>query len=364
MRKRRAGGGTLGPGPVLVRLPSWLGDLVMAEPAVRALDARLRDEGRPQDLSLAAPAHLLPLLAGAFPDARRIPHAGRGGERAEDWRGHATALLFTNSFRSAWTARRAGIPRRVGWIRDARGWLLTDGMRPARERGGRPLGLGVVGRRPRLLPRPFGATCVELLGLVGVPVGPTRPRLPLAPGVRDAVDARLAGLGLARGERCVVANVGGRPGSAKAWPLASWVAALDHLHDAGAPPVVLVGGPGEEASVVEVAAGTRARTLSLVDPVADLPELVALAGRAAVFLTADAGPRHVALAAGAPLVVVAGPTDPRHTADHLTRTHLVREPVDCGPCHRERCPLGGARHHACMTGVDPGRVADLALGLL
>ncbi|MEW6072553.1 MAG: hypothetical protein AB1726_08175, partial [Planctomycetota bacterium] len=155
---------------LLVRLPSWLGDLVMAEPTVRACYARAAAAGAPERLSLAGPDHLLPVFEGAFPGARRIPHRGRGGERRADWRGHDAALLLTGSFRSAWVSWRAGILRRAGWARDGRGWLLTDAMRPARERGGVPLGAGVRGRRPRHLPRPFGATCVELAGLLGVAV--------------------------------------------------------------------------------------------------------------------------------------------------------------------------------------------------
>ena len=79
-------------------------------------------------------------------------------------------------------------------------------------------------------------------------------------------------------------------------------------------------------------------------------------------LTADSGPRHLAVGLERPLVVVAGPTDPRHTADHLERTALLRVRVPCGPCHRERCPLAGAEHHACMARVAP-RGAARALPL-
>jgi ADP-heptose:LPS heptosyltransferase len=58
---------------------------------------------------------------------------------------------------------------------------------------------------------------------------------------------------------------------------------------------------------------------------------------------------------------VCGPTDPRHTADHLERTSLLREIVECGPCHREQCPLEDTRRHQCMLRIDPERVARAAL---
>lgn len=347
---------------LLVRLPSWLGDLVLAEPAVRALSDRCGD-----GLSLAAPAHLLPLLEGAFPTARRIPLDGRAGERAAEWRGHEAALLLNGSFRSAWTALRAGIPRRVGWARGGRGLVLTDAVRPPRERGATPLGLGRPGRRPRFLPRPFGASCVELVGLLGVRVADARPRLAVPEEALARARARLTASGLDPESQFVLVNAGARPGSAKGYPPELWGAVLDRIAAEGRALRVglgVVGGPGEEDAVRATAAAAGARVHVLVEPAVDLPELAALASLAAVFLSADAGPRHVAAAVGTPVVVVAGPTDPRHTADHLERQRLARVTVPCGPCHRERCPLKGADELRCMRGVDPERLAALALGFL
>src|SRR5262245_21387190 len=88
---------------VLVRLPSWLGDFVMAEPLARVLYSRVR-RGR---LTLVARSAHLELLEGRFPEAQRI--AVEDGEAAgwTAWRKHDVALLCTGSFRSAWTAWRA-----------------------------------------------------------------------------------------------------------------------------------------------------------------------------------------------------------------------------------------------------------------
>jgi len=342
---------------VLVRVPSWLGDLVQAEPAVRALYERAGER-----LSIAGPAHLLGVLDGRFELARRIPHEGRGGERASAWRGHATAVLFTGSWRSAWTAWRATIARRIGWARDGRAPLLTQSAAPARERGGVPLGLGVRGRWPRPLPRPFVADCVDLVQLAGVAVRDPRPRLAAQPAAARTLAARLEAAGL---ERFALLNVGGRRGSAKSWSTDSWAQVARGVRARLGLRSLLVAGPGEEERVAAVAAlAAGAEPVAAADPVLDLAGLVAACARATLVVTADSGPRHVASAAGAPVVVVCGPTDPRHTAAPLDDVRLVREPVACGPCHLERCPLVGAAEHACMRRVAPERVVAAAAELM
>lgn len=343
---------------VLVRLPSWLGDLVMAEPAVRALHERLA----PGHLTLAAPRALLALLDGRFEGARRVAPDDLGA-----WRGHDVAFLLTGSFRSALLAWRAGIPERVGWARDLRGSLLTSSARPARERGGVPVGLGRSGRPPRVLPRPFGETCVELLGLAGVSVADTRSRLAADEAAHARVDGWLRSRGIGSGERFLLVNAGARAGSAKAVPSRTWATALDRIRAATGLPVAIVCGPGEEREVRALAAVLRRAGdvgHDSADPVLGLGELVAACERAALVLTSDSGPRHVATAVGADVVCVAGPTDPRHTADHLERTRLVRTVVPCGPCHLEACPLDGDEAQRCMHEIDPARIAVAAIELL
>jgi heptosyltransferase-2 len=344
---------------LLVRVPDWLGDLVMSEPALRALDEHVSTFGG--SMTLAGSPRLLAALDGNLPNAPRVD-----ANDVNAWRGHDVALLFVNSFRSAWLAARARIPRRVGWSRNLRGWLLTETIAPAREAGRTPVSLGIPGRFPRYLPRPFGATCIELSGALAVPVRDSRPRLsPSAKGV-SAVQRRLTSFGMRYDEPFVLANVGARPDSAKAYPVELWARALAEFAHRCAWPIVLACGPGEETPLRALLDGASRSPhfFACVDPIADLPELVALCNAARLFITADSGPRHIAVATDTPLVVVAGPTDPRHTADHTRSTRLIRVPVDCGPCHREVCPLTGAAHHACMRRVEPDLVAHAALELV
>jgi heptosyltransferase II len=348
----------LGPADrVLVRLPSWLGDFVMAEPVVRAIHDQLSREGRPEDLTLAGPAAFFELFDGRFEGAARavLP------ELPSDWRGHDVALFLNGSSRSPWTAVLAGIPVRVGRTGGARGLLLTESITPARERGRLPLGIGRAGRGRRTLPRPFTSVAIELAGVLGIAVPGTAPRIVPTAAALECARARRAECDVA-GE-FIVACVGARPGSSKGYPADAWARALDEL--AADRTVLLIGGPGEEDLVQAVGEATRnARSARLLDPVADLAELAAHCSEARLVLSTDGGSRHVARAVGAPQVVVFGPTDPRHTGLQAATEVAVRQPVDCGPCHLELCPQNGAAHGACMRLVTPERVAVAAQGLL
>ncbi len=352
-----------GSGRILVRLPAWLGDFVMSEPAVRGLAEHL-GEWR---LSLAGRAEHLELLEGRFPAARRIPLRDSVGEDARAWRGHELALLCSGSFRSAWTAVRAGIPRRVGSSRDGRALLLTDRLAPASERGGTPHGLGRPGGGRRRLPRPLERTLAELLGLVGVPVRDLRPRIEVRESWLVAARARRERLGLRRDGPFLLANVGARAGSAKGCPPELWGRVLGDCLRRSDLPLVLVAGPGEERALAAAGAALGdepARVFPLVDPAARLPELAAHCAEASAVLTSDSGPRHVARAVGAPLVVLAGPTDPRHTAGQGARERLLRVSVPCGPCHRERCPFTGPENQRCMREIAPEAVGAALRELL
>ena len=350
---------------VLVRIPAWVGDAVMAEPVLAALHAHHDRAGRAGNLSFAGPKRLLELFEGRLEGARRLPCSGPRGDRPADWRGHDIALLLTGSLRTAWCALLAGIPMRAGWARDGRGALLTHGARPARERGGVPLLLGRHGRPPRILPRPFGAACVELAGLIGLSVARTRPLLIASGRGAGAARARLASLGLPASTPFVLACASGRPGSAKAYPPELWGRALEELAQRTGVAIVLAGAPGEEADLAQVLGGMRpGAALACAAPQPDLGELLSLCAAARLVLCTDGGARHIAMAAGAPLIAVAGPTDPRHTADHLRAQRVLRSEVPCGPCHRERCPLSGAEHHACMRAVAPQALVEAAASLL
>jgi len=338
---------------------------VAAEAALRALHEHAEAAGDPRAVSVLAPARFLALLDGRFRGMERVPLADGREADPEPWRQREVAILLDGSWRSALGAFRAGVPVRAGFADGGRAPLLTHPYWPARERGGVPLGLGRRGRPPRRLPRPFRASCAELVGSLGVALREPRPRLLVQERARSEVEARLESCGLAPGEPFVLANAGSRPGSAKGFPPDRFAAALDALARLSALPVVLACAPGEEASARETAARCRDAQVFLVDdPPAGLAALAALSSLARVAIGPDNGARHLAEALGTACLVLVGPTDPRHCGESPATTRILRFEVPCGPCHREICRLRGEDANACMRRIDPERIAEAAAELL
>src|SRR5450755_3553788 len=103
----------------------------MSIPALSAIRARFP---RAEIVALARP-WVADIYALESSVDRVIPYHAAGGAR--DWRAKwklvtklraehfDCAILLQNAFEAALIAKLAGIPKRIGYDRDARGWLLT-----------------------------------------------------------------------------------------------------------------------------------------------------------------------------------------------------------------------------------------------
>jgi heptosyltransferase-2 len=335
------------PRRILVRAPNWVGDVVMATPALRALrrahpKAELTLEGRP---FLAGLARGLPGVDSFLRDRGSVLSRARELRR----RGFDWAVLLPDSTRAALGPCLARIPVRAGYAREPlRRALLTHALPPPTDGAGRRVPISMIERYLRIT------------RALGCPDAGAALELAVDPEARERIAKRLAEAGLGPGERTLVVTPGASFGASKLWPPGSFAAAADAIarrHDLR---VVLAPGPGEEAIARQIAHAMRERAVVLAEPPTSLAELVALVAGAALHLGNDTGPRHIAVANGVPTVVVMGPTDPRHTAHLLERQRVLREDVACSPCHLKVCPID----HRCMTRLRPERVAAAAAELL
>lgn len=193
---------------------------------------------------------------------------------------------------------------------------------------------------------------MRLAERLGVPAGPLRLQLATTPADEALADEVLArcfpGWQAATDGPLVVFNDNGAYGPSKSWG-AERFGGLARLAREQLPEsrVLVHCGPGDrdEARQLVAAAGTPG-VASLADET-DLPFGLAKAviRRAAVVVTTDSGPRHIAAAFGRPTVVLHGPMDPRLSrSDHPALVEMRRD-LPCSPCGRRTCPLG---HHDCM----------------
>ncbi len=334
------------PGKVVVRMPNWVGDVVMATPALRALRAHWPAA---EITALCLPSGEKILRGSPRVDRFEIydRHGRDGGMRGRGRlvrrlraRGYDLAIALPNSFSSAWIFRRARIPRRLGTDYGHRGWLLTDRFRPEME-----------GRRR--VPRSMVEHYLDVLEAVGVPRNDGRLELFETPEGRKRAFETLALLGAKETDRLLAVVPGASFGVTKRWPPERFAAVADHLQEKHGLRPILLGGPSEEGILHDVAAAMRTKPLSTADEVLDLDALKSVIRAASLLVTTDTGPRHYGVAFGVPVVVVMGPTDPRYTESNLDRTLVIREELDCSPCHLKVCPLS---HHHCMTLIEPDRV--------
>ena len=240
------------------------------------------------------------------------------------------------SARSAALTLLARVPERIGFSTSAGRALYTRQVtyRDDRHHAERLLRLALAEGAPDAAPDAI------------------RPRLFPGPSEREAVDALLGGAGHDGGP--LVALAPGSVWATKRWPYYPELA----RSLAGWGRVIVIGGTGDGALAAEIAAavgGTRA-----IDATGKLSLLASaeLIGRAAVLVTNDSAPQHLASAMGTPTVAVFGPTVPEFGFGPLARRSATvgHESLDCRPCDRhgpERCPLG---HWRCMRETTVERV--------
>jgi heptosyltransferase-2 len=249
------------------------------------------------------------------------------------------ALVFPNSLRSGLLVSLAGIPRRVG-DRHGRGLLVNAGPRAERRRG-------QWGKRGlRRVPAPMPSYYHDILDHLGLPPGGQRGRLVVTAEERREIDAWLSARGVAPYEPLVVLNAGASYGSSKLWEPERFAAVARHFRERGAT-VLLLAGPAEVEMVRGIARASGA--LAAIDPVQRVGMLKPTLERAALLVTTDSGPRHVAVAFDVPVVCLMGPNDRRYTDYCLEKTALIRKDLECSPCQRKVCPLG---HHLCMRSIE------------
>jgi len=330
------------PDRLVVLSPNWLGDAVMALPAL----ADVRRQFANAHLTVAGRGSVAALFAMVPGVDAVLTLPGKGGAAAfGTWKADAatleagrfdTALLFPNSFASALIARQARIHERWGLATDLRGRLLTRSAPKPRGKGHQ------------------AAYYQALVAAFGIANGPSYARV-----TPPLLESRLA-----PSERYVVFAPGAAYGKAKQWPPRRFAELARLMIDAGRG-VALIGSRGDQPACAEIATsvgtGAGAQKSALVDLSGrtTLAELAGVMAQADAVIANDSGAMHLAGAVGAPVVAVFGATNEHRTSPLMcgpdaTPPAIVATSVWCRPCMLRECPID----HRCMTRIPSEQVFE------
>lgn len=354
------------PKRILVVQPSWVGDAVMATPTLRALRERFPDA----HIALLCRRYVKPVFAG-LPYANRIITYRTGKTKTKTGKGllkiatrlrrgkFDTAILLTNSFKTALLCKLAGIDRVVGYERDGRAFLLTDRLLPYKAKG-------------KYVPSPVIYYYLGLAQYLGSRSRDITMQLAVTPAECDGARQVLIRAGLdadlerpvAKGERgqgpLVMINAGAQYGAAKCWLPENFAAVADRLVEQYNATILLSGTPKERRILDAIQRHMTHAAVDLSSKGLSLGSLKEIVRRCDLMITNDTGPRHIAAAFGVPVVTIFGPTHPEWTEIYFPQERKVSVKVFCGPCQKKLCPLD----HRCMKEVTPDMVYRQAVELL
>ncbi len=331
------------PRRILVKEVNWLGDLVMSMPSLRAIraawpEAHLAVLVRKELASFFDGAgwldEVMPYTVGhglsGLVDRRRI--VGEIRSRHFD-----LGVLFPNSFESALWLTIAGIPRRAGYIADARGAMLTHKISPSRH---------------SLTAHQVYYWLAMVRATVGAAGNADDFKLDVHGAHREKMCRWLESRRKRSGSRLYTIAPAAAYGPAKEWPAARYAALIDLLAKRDGAECVLAGAPLERARCEEVAARSKSGAMVAAGETS-IGELIALLSLSDGFIGNDSGCMHLAGALGIPTVAIFGSTNPARTSPLGPHTRVVYRKLECSPCLARTCRFG---HYNCLTQIEAGEL--------
>ena len=335
---------------IVVRCPNWVGDIVMATPFLDCLSANfpnasmtavvrryargIIEDGPWFDQIIDADDKS---LGGLYRVVRNIRQTKPD-----------LAFLLPNSFRSALTLWLGGANKIYGYRRDGRAFFLDGGPRAKRK-------------DKQILPIPMTDYYLEICRSLELPMPESlKPRLFIGDPLHNKGLALLKKYGIKNSDKVIGLNPGASFGSSKCWSPENFARLAELLQSVFKAKIILFVGPGEDAIARTIMQASNADIIDTTPDRVDLALLKPLIKRCDVLITNDTGPRHYAVAFDVPVVAIMGPTDPRYTASNLEKTVVVRQELECSPCHKKVCPLD----HRCMGDITPESVIAATQELL
>lgn len=328
------------PKNIIVRMPNWIGDLVMATPILADLRSAY-PSARITAMCRSPVGELLksdPAVDAIF-SFTKGGSAGCGGEIIERLREgqYDLGILLTHSLSSAWWFWRGKVGRRIGYESNGRRWLLNQSVPFPKE----------MSRQHLVL------TYKSLLAPLGLKISETAPRLYLSQEEERASRELLLRRGIPEGAKIVGINPGATYGSAKCWlpsrfrRVSELLLTDDNLY------LVFFGDLATKDLVGEICWGLPPSRVVNLAGKTSLRELGAGIACCDILLTNDSGPMHVADAVGTEVVAIFGSTSDVVTGPYRSGT-VIHKRVECSPCYERTCPLD----FRCMKQIEVDEVYE------
>jgi heptosyltransferase-2 len=329
---------------ILIRGPNWVGDAVLAIPAMKAMRARFPDT----EITLL----VRPWVAGLFTS---VPFVDKVWSETKpsgpgDWiritrdirrRRFDLGLLLPNSFESALMMFMGGVPQRIGYATDGRQWILTNAVTTAPE------------------PRHQVQYYLDLVKTLSATADRPSIEIEATGEERDTARRLLAAEGIPRTAPFLVLNPGAAYGSAKRWHEDRFASAADNLAVELGLNVAIIGSETERAVASRISERMTQAT-AVLSGRTSLETLIGVLAESSLMITNDSGPMHIAAALGVPTVAIFGSTDEKVTGPYGLCTRIVKQVVECSPCLLRECPID----HRCMERIRVDDVCQAARELL
>lgn len=336
---------------ILVRVPNWIGDAVLCEPALRALKDNFPDS----NITILVRPWVAPVFFNNPSidecieyDADKL-HKGFLGRisiiKALRKKKYDLAVLFQNAFDAAFLAFMAGISERWGYSTDARGFLLTKSVRVRDE----------IKKRHQVF---YYTNLLEEIGL-HIDTG-LKPKIYISDDENQLAERFLEENGLISDKIIIGVNPGASYGKAKRWIPERFAGVTNRLIKELNAQALIFGSKGDVDVCDEVARNINNDFINLCNKT-NLRELMLIIKKCSLFITNDSGPMHISASLGIPTAAIFGSTDPELTSPIGESVSIVKKGIECSPCFERECRYG---HYNCFKMITEDDVYDAAIKLL
>jgi len=333
---------------IIVRMPNWIGDMVMATPILSEL-RKAYPSARITAMCRAPICDLLkqdPEVDELFCFSKGSSFSRRSEKKniIEKLRHgkYDLGVLLTHSLSSAWWFWQGKVKVRLGYDCNGRRLLLTH-----------PTPLPENLERQHLV-----NTYKMLLDPLGIPLSTTSPRLFLSDKEVTEAKTLLQQHGLTKNSVIVGINPGATYGSAKCWLPSRFREVTEKLLSDPNIYVVYFGDQATAPLVKEICQGLQGRVINLAG-LTSLREVASLISLCDVLLTNDSGPMHIADALGTKIVALFGSTNETVTGPFSTGK-VIHKHVQCSPCYQRTCPID----FRCMKEIGSEEVYQTIVGMI